>query len=100
MRNAAKRDDNHRQVVAGLRAAGAFVQDMGAVGSGVADLMVGYRGQWHILEVKNGEKCHSRRALTPRQIAWLFDIRNRAPVHVVESVEQALGVIGAGHARG
>ena len=92
---AKKRDDNAKEIIQELRAQGCFVQDMGAVGGGVADLVVGFRGLWHILEVKDGSKDQCKRILTPAQIAWVFDVKNRAPVHVVETVEQALAVVCA-----
>lgn len=93
IRYSSKRDDNHRQIVAALRSAGAFVQDMGSIGKGFVDLVVGYGGYWFVLEVKDGSKPQSARKLTPAQLQWIFDVKGRAPVHVVETVEQALSVI-------
>jgi hypothetical protein len=45
------------------------------------------------MEVKDGDKAQSKRRLTLDQARWLLEVRNRAPVHVVETVEQALDVI-------
>lgn len=92
MRRAAKKDDNHQSVVQALRQIGAYVQDLGGVGQGCPDLLVGFRGAWHLLEVKDGAKVPSKRKLTPAEIEFLVDLRNRAPVHVIESVEQAIQV--------
>ena len=58
-------DDNQEGIVAALREAGATVQSTAAVGSGCPDLIVGYEGRNFLLEVKDGEKPPSRRALTP-----------------------------------
>ncbi len=93
MRRAAKKDDNHASVVQALRQVGAFVQDLGGVGQGCPDLLVGFRGAWHLLEVKDGSKVPSARRLTPAEVEFVVGLRNRAPVHVVESPEQAVGVV-------
>ena len=57
MRRAAKIDANQTQVVIALRAAGATVQSLAAVGVGVPDLLVGFRGQTYLMEVKDGQKA-------------------------------------------
>jgi Holliday junction resolvase len=46
-------DANQSAIVAVLREVGASVVDLSAVGKGVPDLLVGYRGQTYLLEVKN-----------------------------------------------
>jgi Holliday junction resolvase len=48
-----KTDANQAAIVAVLREVGASVVDLSAVGKGVPDLLVGYRGQTYLLEVKN-----------------------------------------------
>ncbi len=53
MRRAAKIDRNHVEIVAALRGVGASVQDLAAVGKGCPDLLVGYRGQNYVIEVKS-----------------------------------------------
>lgn len=93
MRRAAKVDDNHKQITDGLRAAGCFVQSMAAIGNGCVDLLVASRGFWHVLEVKDGDKCQSRRKLTQAEVWWIVNVRNIAPVHVVETLEQALEAV-------
>jgi len=93
VRRAAKKDDNHQSVVQALRQLGAFVQDLGGVGQGCPDLLVGFRGAWHLLEVKDGDKAPSKRTLTPAEIEFVVGLRNRAPVHVVESETQAVRVV-------
>lgn len=93
MRRAAKVDRNHGEIVKALRAAGAGVCDLSAVGSGCPDLLASYRGQWFLLEVKDGKKPPSKRQLTPDQQAW--HALHRAPVAVVKDVDEALAAIGA-----
>jgi hypothetical protein len=48
-----KTDANQASIVNALRAVGASVVDLSAVGRGVPDLLVGFRGQTYLLEVKN-----------------------------------------------
>jgi len=79
--------------MAGLRSIGAEVTSLHAVGQGVPDLLVSYRGQWYLLEVKDGKKAPSERVLTPDQKKWIQ--KQYAEVHVVETVEGALKAIGA-----
>lgn len=96
VRRAAKKDDNHKIIVEALRKVGAYVQDLGSVGSGCPDLLCDYRGAWTLIEVKDGEKVQSARKLTPDQINFVVDLRNRAPVHVAESPEQAIQIVTRG----
>jgi hypothetical protein len=52
----AKRVDlNHAEVVKTLRSLGAGVVDMSRVGQGFPDLLVHYKGQCVLVEVKSGE---------------------------------------------
>jgi hypothetical protein len=91
VRRAARTDANQQPIVAALRKCGASVQDLSAVGGGVADLLVGFRGTLRMLEVKDGDKPPSRRALTPAQKRW--HAAWSAYVVVVESVEQAIEMV-------
>lgn len=98
MRRAARTDDNHAQIVEGLRRAGCFVQSLAPVGKGCPDLLAAWGGRWCVLEVKDGAKPQSARKLTPAEVEWIVSVKNRAPVHVVESVEQAIRVARGGDA--
>lgn len=93
MRRAAKIDANQTQVVEALRAAGATVQSLAAVGQGVPDLLVGFRGQTVLLEVKDGRKPPSERRLTEQQITWHGAWRG-GPVAIVDGVDAALRALG------
>ena len=93
-RRAAKRDDNELSIVQGLRAAGAFVQALDVI-----DLLVGYRGYWYLMEVKDSDKPLTKRRLTFDEMQFVVNVKNRAPVHVVETLEQALTVIRGEHGR-
>jgi Holliday junction resolvase len=92
MRRAAKIDANQTEIVKALRQVGASVQSLAATGKGVPDLLVGFRGKNLLLEVKDGGKVKSERKLTPDQVEWHQGWRGH--VAVVESVEQAIKVLG------
>ena len=92
MRRAAKIDRNQPEIVGALRAVGASVQPLHAVGQGCPDLAVGFRGAVYFLEVKDGSLPPSARKLTPAQIEWHRDWRGH--VAVVLTAEDALRVIG------
>lgn len=84
MRRAAKRDANERDIVEALRAAGASVEIVS--GRGLPDLLVGFRGQNLLMEIKG-----ARGSLTKDQELWHEDWRGQ--VCVVRSVEEALDVL-------
>ena len=90
---ACKADDNQPQIVAALRAGGAFVQVMSAAGQGVPDSLVGYRGYWRPVEIKDGGKPPCERKLTKKQVEWIGDAQRYGPVSVVENVEQAQALL-------
>lgn len=94
MRRAAKVDANQEQIVAALRAVGATVQTLAAVGKGVPDLLVGYQGKTLLLEVKDGRRPPSERRLTEDQLAWHGAWRG-GPLAVVDGVDAALRALGA-----
>lgn len=89
MRRIARVDGNQADIVAALRAVGATVQPLHTVGKGCPDLLVGYRGVNHLLEVKNGSD------VTDDQRQWIGTWCGM--VTVVHSVDQALQSIGAKH---
>jgi len=94
MRRAAKVDANQEAVVSALRAAGATVQSLAAVGKGVPDLLCKYQGSIYLIEVKDGRKPPSQRKLTDDQLKWHNEWKC-AFLGVVESPDEALKFIGA-----
>lgn len=86
-RRAARIDKNQPKIVKALRNYGATVTSLASVGDGVPDLLVGFRGDNYLLEVKNGEDAK----LTPAQVVWHRDWKGR--VHVVRTVQEALDVL-------
>ena len=90
---AAKIDANHEAVVMALRAAGATVQSLAGVGKGVPDLLVGYKGQTLLMEVKDGFKPPSKRSLNEDQLRW-HGRWNGGALAVVDSPDGALRILG------
>jgi hypothetical protein len=86
-------DANQAEIVAALRAIGATVQDTSAVGKGFPDIVVGFMGENHLIEIKNGNLTASSRRLTSYQVMWHNEWRGK--VHVVKDVTEALAVLGA-----
>jgi len=93
MRKHGKTDANHTEIVKALRQAGCSVLSMANLGSGAPDLLVGHRGSNFVFEVKDGSLPPSKRQLTPDEMKWISAWRGA--VYVVNSVADALAVIGA-----
>lgn len=93
MRRAAKIDRNQPEIVAALRRVGATVVSLAAAGDGIPDLLVGFRSETFLLEVKDEKKPPSARQLTPDQVGWHIRWCG-GPCKVVNSVDEALAFIG------
>ena len=87
MRRNARVDSNHREIADALRAVGASVVSLAAIGRGVPDLLVGFRGVNYLLEIKT-----TKGKLTPDQTE--FTALYRGVVVVVRSVSEAYAAIG------
>lgn len=82
-------DENQKQIVEALRAAGASVLLLRRCAKGVPDLLVGYRGQNILIEVKRpGQK------LKPDQQKWAADWLGQM-VFVAKSVDDGLHILRA-----
>lgn len=92
---AKKVDANHGTIVDGLRAVGAEVQSLADIGKGCVDAAVAFRGRWYMAEIKDGSLPPSKRALTEAEKAWHEKFGRNAPVHIWNSLEEALRAIGA-----
>lgn len=88
---AARVDANAPAIVAALRRIGAVVRVI-RQGEGIPDLLVGYRGQTVLVEVKDGAKPPSARRLTPDEQRF-FDEWTGGPCVIVNSVEEAIQVV-------
>lgn len=98
MNFARRRDVNEPSVVAALEAAGAAVERLS--GAGQPDLLVSWRNELYLLEVKNpdakggGKYNTGDGALTATQTKWWSRWRGKPPV-IVQNAEEALRAIGA-----
>lgn len=87
MRRNARVDTNHKQIVSGLRDVGASVVSLAAIGRGVPDLLVGYRGVNYLLEVKTAK---GKLTTDQTQFAAMFNGR----VSIVRDIGEAYVAIG------
>lgn len=85
-------DDNHTEIVKALKAAGAWVYSTAPLGKGFPDLLVAFRKQLFLLEVKDGRKPPSDRKLTPAEQTFIDGCP--VTVAVVLCAEDALAAIG------
>jgi hypothetical protein len=85
-RTKARRDSNESAIIEALRSVGASVQQLSA--KGCPDLLVGFRGENYLLEVKT-----VKGKLTEDEDLWFFDWHGQA--QIVRTVEDALEAIGA-----
>ena len=93
MRRAGRTDANQGVIVAALRGVGASVAITSGAGDGLPDLLVGFRGETFMLEVKDGAKIPSKKRLTVLERYFVDNWKGR-PVVVVETVVDALRAIG------
>lgn len=91
MRRAARIDANQNEIVCALRGVGATVAITSMVGAGFPDIVVGYRGQNYMIEIKDGSKPPSRRRLTDDE--QKFHDLWRGTVIVVNNIDEALQLL-------
>lgn len=98
-RGRGRRDGNHSAVVTALLRSGCTVLDLGDVGEGCPDLLVGLQGMNFLIEVKmpNGK-------LTPDQVGWAKVWRGqavvvRSPDEAIRFIQQARVAIANGEIR-
>ena len=89
MRRAAKVDANHAAIVGALRACGAQVLSLAAVGKGCPDLLIQHRGRLQLIEIKNPLQPKNKQRLKPMQEEFHADWT----VSTVTSVEGAIAVL-------
>ncbi len=79
-------DANQAEIVATLRARGCSVQSLAELGKGVPDLLVGFRRENYLMEVKSASG-----RLTEAEQKWHKSWRGW--VYVVHSIEEALEAV-------
>lgn len=95
MRIIAKRDRNHAEIVKRFRDLGCSVLDLGSVGGGCPDILVGYGGINALVEIKDGSKPPSARTLTSDQVdffaSWRGDVIVVATLDDVKRLYEVMG---------
>jgi hypothetical protein len=95
MKTRPRLDRNHREIVKALIKMGAEVLSLAPMGGGVFDLLVGYRGRLHLIEIKDGSRPPSSRKLTDDE-QWFYNRwRLVVPysIHIVNNVEEAISAL-------
>jgi hypothetical protein len=91
MRRAPRLDGTHVAVREALRATGWFIFDTAGVAAGFPDLIAARGGRLELLEVKDGRKPPSKRALSDDERTVHRDFAAAGiTIRIVESVEQAM----------
>lgn len=91
MRKKARIDANQPLITNALRRIGATVNITSGLGDGFPDLLVSFRGEWFVIEIKDGEKPPSKQKLTADEIEFL--LKQDAPVYVINSVKNAIRLL-------
>jgi hypothetical protein len=91
MRLQHRADANQPDIVKALRQIGCSVAIISNVGGGVGDLLVGRNQKTLLLEVKDGSKSPSERALTPGEKKFVESWRGQHAI--VESPTQAVSYV-------
>jgi len=81
-----KVDTNQPDIVSELRQTGMSVQTLHMVGKGCPDIVVGFRGENFLFEIKYG-----RGKLNDLEYMWHQDWEGQ--VHVIRSAEEAIEII-------
>lgn len=90
----AKKDANHGEIVAALKAHGVSVIDTSGLGGGFPDLICGFSGLTLLVEIKNPKTSYGRRGLNSNQAKWKQEWTG-GPYSVVSSVESAIRAVDA-----
>lgn len=89
-------DANQADLVRTWRGMGATVIDVHALGVAGFDALVGWRGRWVPVEIKDGRKPPSARKLTNVESLRQAECeRAGLPYHIVATEADALAVLGA-----
>ena len=93
MRRSARIDANQNAIVAALRdIPGVTVAITSALGSGFPDIVVGFAGRNYLIELKDGSKPPSKRALTDDE--YDFFVTWRGQREIACNLDECLEIIG------
>lgn len=86
-----RKDANQDAIVEGLEKVGVLVQILG--GKGVPDLLIGYRFNFWLFELKDSAKPKSQRKLRPGQLKFAEKFAGY-PVVKIETLAEAYAALG------
>lgn len=94
IRYAAKRDEAEDAIIKDLKRCGCTVAQLS--GKNLPDLLVGFKGNNFLLEVKSDKSVHHQKGggVSDGQLEWAIDWRGKKP-RLVRCTEDALRAIGA-----
>ena len=93
MRRAARVDGNQKHIVGIFRKLGATVAHTHMIGQGFPDIVVGYKGLNHLVEIKDPRMPPSCRKLTQDEQTF-FDEWNGSAV-IIENEQDCIDLLGA-----
>ncbi len=91
MRRAAKTDSNHQEIVAAFRKFGCSVLHLASVGGGCPDICIGLNHKSALVEIKDGKKPPSARALTKDE--QKFHEEWKGSLFIVEDLEDVINLV-------
>lgn len=94
LRHNARRDQAEGPIIEALRRCGCSVERLSK--KDVPDLLVGYQGENHLLEIKSDAKISHKKGTgaSDGQLQWACDWRGKKP-RLVRTIDEALRAIGA-----
>jgi len=92
MRRIARTDDNQQLIVKQLRQLGCSVAITSMIGKGFPDLVVGHQNKNFLIELKDGAKTKSRKALTVDEVKFFESWKGS--VCKCETIDEICKVIG------
>ena len=91
MRFDAKADQNQQEIMRAVREFGGEVQSLHRVGQGVPDLLVAFRGNWLLVEVKTDDG-----ELTDKEAEWHDKFGHHAPILIWRSWQDVFNALALG----
>jgi hypothetical protein len=84
-------DDNQKVIVKQLRNYGCSVLSIASIGNGAPDIIVGFKGNNYLFELKDSSKPKSAQKLTADEIAFAGSWRGQ--IHTANNLETILRII-------
>jgi hypothetical protein len=93
MRTAARVDANQKEIVEGLRKLDAYVLITSQL-KNAFDILVGYKGNTYIIEIKDGSKPEKQRQLTKGELKCMEGFQKvGVKYHVINSLDEAISLL-------